>query len=212
MLATMMATTHVFAGLVVASLVAVLAPQFAVVVAVAAIVGGLLPDLDLVGEHRKTLHFPVYYSLCAVLAAIAAVLVPTPATVGLAVGVTTAGLHSVMDHVGGGLEREPWQATTDRAVYSHYHRRWLPPRRWIGYDGSPGDLALASVLALPALFVFDGTIYAIVTAMLGVSIGYTVFRKPIARAGEWFPAAGTSAIKKEDRRHRSGDDHDNTPD
>ncbi|WP_265110181.1 metal-dependent hydrolase [Halosolutus halophilus] len=194
----MMATTHVFAGLVFAAVVALVAPQFAVVVAVAAIVGGLFPDFDLYAGHRKTLHFPVYYWLLALPTALAAVLVPTETTVALAVCLVAAGLHSVMDHFGGGLERKPWLGTSERAVYSHYHGRWLPPRRWVGYDGSPADLALAGVLALPALTVFDGSVRRVLLALLAISIGYTLVRKPLVSVGEWLvdraPASVLSAV------------------
>ena len=181
----MMATTHAFAGLVLAALVALVAPQFAVVVAVAAILGGVFPDLDLVGAHRRTLHFPVYYWLVAAPASVVALAVPTTATVGLAVFLFAAALHSLSDYLGGGLEPKPWQATSERAVYSHYHDRWLEPRRWVRYDGAPEDLALAAVLALPALVVFDGVIRTAVGALLAVSIGYTLIRKPLASGGEW---------------------------
>lgn len=181
----MMATTHVFAALLVAAAVATVAPGFAGVVAAAAIVGGFFPDLDLVSGHRKTLHFPVYYSALAVPAVAAAVVVPTAVTVGVATFLLGAALHSVSDHLGGGLEPRPWRATSRRAVYSHYHGRWLQPRRWVRYDGAPEDLALAAVLALPALFVFDGAVETIVVALLFVSIGYATVRKSIVAAGEW---------------------------
>ncbi|SDK01192.1 hypothetical protein [Natronorubrum texcoconense] len=181
----MMATTHAFAGLVLAAIVALVAPQFAVVVALAAILGGIFPDLDLVGAHRRTLHFPVYYWLVAAPVSVIALAVPTAATVGLAVFLLAAALHSLSDHVGGGLEPKPWLATSERAVYSHYHDRWLEPRRWIRYDGAPEDLALAAALALPALVVFDGTIRTVAAALLVVSVGYTLIRKPLASAGEW---------------------------
>ncbi|MDQ2050045.1 metal-dependent hydrolase [Natronolimnohabitans sp. A-GB9] len=181
----MMATTHVFAGLTLATAVVVTAPQFAGVVAVAAILGGCFPDLDLLAAHRKTLHFPVYYGVLAVPVTFAAVVVPTAATVGLAVFLLATTLHSVSDCFGGGLEPKPWRETSERAVYSHYHGRWLAPRRWIRYDGAPEDLALATVLAVPVLFVFDGVVQTIVLAMLALSLGYTLVRKPIARVGEW---------------------------
>ncbi|ADB59586.1 hypothetical protein Htur_0689 [Haloterrigena turkmenica DSM 5511] len=180
----MMATTHVFAGLAIAAAVAVVAPQFAVVVASAAILGGLLPDFDLYAGHRKTLHFPVYYGALAVPASLIAVLVPTDVTVGLAVFLLAAGLHSASDRFGGGLELKPWRATSQRAVYSHYHGRWLAPRRWIRYDGAPEDLLLAGVLSIPALLVFEAPIRTVALALLAISVGYTVVRKPLVSVAQ----------------------------
>lgn len=119
----MMATTHVLAALAVAAAVAVVAPQFAGAVAVAAILGGLFPDHDLASGHRRALHFPVYYGLLAVPTALVAVLPPTDATVGLAVFLFAAALYSLSDHFGGGLEPKPWRGTSQRAFYSHYHGR-----------------------------------------------------------------------------------------
>lgn len=184
----MMATTHVFAALTVAAVLASFAPGFATVVAVAAIAGGLTPDLDLYAGHRRTLHFPVYYWVVALPASALAVLVPGPATVGIAVFSLGAALHSAMDALGGGLELKPWEGTSDRAVYSHYHGRWIVPRRWIRYDGAPEDLALAGVLAVPGLVVFDGPVQALLLAFLAVSAGYVVVRKPLVAVAEWLLA------------------------
>ncbi len=190
----MMATTHVFGALSLAALVAVLVPEFALVVAIAAIVGGFFPDLDLYAGHRKTLHFPVYYTVTALPATAVAVFVPTPATVGVAVFLVSAALHSVSDAFGGGLELKPWLGTSRRAVYSHYHGRWIPPRRWVRYDGAPEDLALASVLAVPALWVFDGVVLDVVVALLLVSIGYTIARKRMVTVTEWFVSRAPAAV------------------
>ncbi|SDQ28425.1 hypothetical protein [Natronobacterium texcoconense] len=180
----MMATTHVFVGLVLAAAVAATAPEYAGSVALAAILGGFFPDLDVCAQHRQTLHFPVYYWVLAVPSTLLAVLAPTAVTVAVAVFLLTAAAHALSDHVGGGLAARPWEGRSRRAVYSHYHGRWLEPRRWVAYDGSPGDLALGAVLSIPALFVFDGVIRSIVVAMLVVSIGYAVFRRYFAGVGE----------------------------
>ncbi len=181
----MMATTHVLAGLVIASGVAVLAPEFGPVAVVAAFVGGALPDFDLYAGHRKTLHFPVYLPVAAALATPLAILIPTQATVGLAVLLLAAGLHSAMDALGGGLELRPWQATSDRAVFSHYHGRWVPPRRLVRYDGAPEDLLLAAVLAVPAFLVFGSPVEEAIVVVLVISAVYVVLRKPLIRFGEW---------------------------
>lgn len=181
----MMAPTHAFAGLTLAAALALTMPEFAFIVAVAAIAGGLFPDLDLYAGHRRTLHFPVYYWLLGVSASIVAVLAPTQLTVAVAVFLLAAAVHSVMDVFGGGLELKPWTETSDRAVYSHYHGRWLEPRRWVRYDGSPMDLALAGTLAIPGLLVFGDSIRTSILVLLAIAIGYAFVRKPLATVAEW---------------------------
>src|SRR6056297_795113 len=112
----MMATTHALAGMVLASATALIAPEQTPVAVAGAAVGGAFPDLDLFGDHRRTLHYPVYYSILALAALAIAVLVPTGVTVALAAFLTSAALHSLMDAFGGGLELKPWEGTSDRAV------------------------------------------------------------------------------------------------
>ena len=201
----MMATTHALAGMALASAVSVFAPEYAPVAVVAAGAGGAFPDLDTPGRHRRTLHFPVYYTLAAVGLLVVALVVPSTVTVALAAFVGSAALHSVTDVFGGGLELRPWEGTSDRAVYDHYHGRWVRPRRWVRYDGSPGDVALATLLAILTLVfapaggslaggsvratAFSGELVpTLVLALVGVSVVYGLVRKPLVVAGEWLVA------------------------
>lgn len=172
-----MATTHAFVGLALAAVVGLVAPEFAVAAAAGAMVGGVFPDLDLVAAHRKTLHFPVYYSVAAVPASAVALAVPSPVTVGVALCLVSAAIHSASDALGGGLERRPWEATGDRAVYVHPKRRWVAPRRLVRYDGAPEDFVVGAAFALPGLLVFDGPVRQTALVGLVVSLGYTLFRK-----------------------------------
>jgi hypothetical protein len=181
----MMATTHALAGFTLGAATLAVAPELAPVAMAAGFAGGVFPDLDLYGAHRKTLHFPVYYSVAGAVALAAAIVVPTAATVALAFFLLAAALHAVTDALGGGLELRPWEGTSEEAVYSHFHGRWLRPRRLVAYDGSPGDLALASVLAVPALLVVDSApLAALVTVTVAVSLGYAVVRKRLADLAE----------------------------
>jgi hypothetical protein len=180
----MMATTHAFAGLALAAAVAVVAPSLGTAAAVGGIAGGLAPDLDLLADHRRTLHFPVLCWLLATPAVVLALLAPSAVTVGAALFWTTAALHAVSDVFGGGLSPRPWEATSELGVYAHTRGEWLPPRRWIRYDGAPEDLALATLLALPGLLVFEGPVRWLAVAGLGVSVVYVAVRK---RLPDWTP-------------------------
>src|SRR6056297_1279468 len=147
----MMLPTHALGGMALGLVVGAVVPEFAGVALVAGLFGGILPDLDMYAGHRQTLHFPVYYSVLALGALVLALLVPSLATIGSAVFLLGAATHSLADVFGGGLELRPWEATSDRAVYDHYRSQWIAPRRWVGYDGSPGDLVLSMALAGPLL-------------------------------------------------------------
>ncbi len=178
-----MATTHAFVGLAVAAALVVAVPTLAPVVvlaaAVGALAGGVFPDLDLAATHRRTLHFPVAYWVVAVPAVGAGVVAPGPVTVGAATFLLSAAIHSSSDVIGGGLETRPWLGTSDKAVYVHVQGRWLAPKQWIRYDGSPEDFAVGAAFAAPGLLVFDGEVRLAVLAMLGASLLYTVFRKKL---------------------------------
>lgn len=181
----MMATTHALAGVALAAVTVVVAPEHADVAVLAAFVGGLFPDVDLYAGHRKTLHFPVYYSLAAIPAAGLATLLVTPATVAAAFFLAAAALHSVMDAFGGGLELRPWRGVSERAVYDHFRGRWVRPKRWIRYDGSPEDLALAGVFAAPGLALYGEPVRTALVGVLVVSATYALLRKRMVAAAEW---------------------------
>ncbi|RQG91072.1 metal-dependent hydrolase [Natrarchaeobius chitinivorans] len=182
----MMATTHVFAGLAVVAPVAYAAPEFATPLAVGAILGGFAPDVDLVLEHRRALHFPVVGAVVAVPAVALATLLPTTATAALAAFAVVAWLHAASDAIGGGPEMDPWNDRTDRAVYDHVNGRWIRPRRWVRYDGAPEDAALAVALAVPALIVFDGWVQGLVVGGIVLSLVYALLRRRlIAWTPDW---------------------------
>jgi hypothetical protein len=175
----MMATTHVLVAAGVASLTALVAPEHAPEAAVAAGLGGLFPDLDIYAGHRRTLHFPVYATGAALAALALAVVSPSMVTVAVAAFLVGAALHATMDALGGGLELRPWEGRSERAVYSHYHGRWLAPRRWVRYDGAPEDLLLASVAAVPTVLLVDGAL-PVVGGILAFSAGYVALRRRLA--------------------------------
>ncbi|WP_132057925.1 metal-dependent hydrolase [Halorussus amylolyticus] len=174
----MMNTTHAAMGVTLAAPVAVVAPEFASVAALGAIVGGVLPDLDLLaGQHRRTLHFPVYYAAAGAVAGAVAAFSPTNATVAVAFVLLSAAIHCITDAAGGGLELRPWEATDDRGVYVHPAKQWVAPRRWIRYDGAPEDLLLAAIFSVPGLVLFDGWVRTFTVVGLAVSVLYVAVRK-----------------------------------
>lgn len=177
----MMLPSHALAGMALAIPLLVVAPEFATVGFVAGFIGGVFPDLDLYYGHRKTLHYPVYYPALAGIAIAIAVVLPTPATIALALFLAGAALHCLADVFGGGLELRPWEATSDRAVYDHFHGRWLAPRRLVRYDGSIEDLLLSVGLAIPLFVLLDGALQLVVLGSALVATVYVLLRRRLAQ-------------------------------
>lgn len=176
----MMATTHALVGVLVGLALAPLAPGAGTAVVLAGAVGGVLPDLDALHGHRRTLHLPILGTGTGVLLAAIAAVSASAWLVVLAAAVLAAGLHAASDILDGGLSLRPWADRPERGVYCHVQSRWWRPRRLFAYDGSPGDLGLAAVLSLPALHVVDAPLVrGIVATLLLVSILYAAFRKHI---------------------------------
>ncbi|MFC7201412.1 metal-dependent hydrolase [Halospeciosus flavus] len=180
-----MATTHAAVGTLLALPLFLVSPELAATAATAGWLGGVFPDLDVaVVEHRKTLHYPDYYWLLAFPLLGVAAAYPGPRTVAAAFFVLAAAVHSVSDVFGGSLGLRPWLADDERGVYFHSRKRWLRPRRWIRYDGSPEDLLVGTLCALPAISLFDGLLRWLLVGGIAVSVVYTTLRKKLV---EWSP-------------------------
>lgn len=176
----MMATTHALVGVLVGLALVPLAPEAGTAVVLAGAAGGVLPDLDAVRGHRRALHLPVLGTAVGLLLASFAAVAGNAWLVALAAGVLAAGLHAASDVLDGGLSLRPWAERPERGVYCHVQGRWWRPWRVIAYDGSPADLGLAALLALPAIYVAESTIIGwLAGTLLALSIGYAVFRKRV---------------------------------
>jgi len=173
----MMTSTHGFVGALLGVATASVVPGLAPAVVVVGFVGGLLPDLDLVATHRRSLHFPVYATALALLGSGGALLASTPATILFAVFSLAVAIHCVMDAFGGGVEVRPWEATSDHGVYNHVTGRWIEPRRWVRYAGAPEDLVLALACALPAIALTSGAVQLGLVVVLVVSGLFTAVRR-----------------------------------
>jgi len=176
----MMLPTHAVVGLAIAAPLAVFAPELAPAALAGGLAGGIFPDLDLYAGHRKTFHYPTMFSLLTLPAVMVAVAYPQPVVIGAALFLAGAAAHCQMDRFGGGLELEPWEETSQKAVYDHVRGRWRRPKRWIPYDGSPHDLALLTAVSLPLLVVLDDLFRAIVGLALVIGAVYVVLRRWLA--------------------------------
>ena len=175
----MMTTTHVAMGLAGVSLLVPVSPELATVAGFAAVAGGIFPDLDVVGAHRKSLHHPEVYRVLALVAAGIAVLRPGVATVAVAAFFASAAIHSLSDVFGGGLGLRPWENDDERGIYLHTADRWVPPKRWVRYDGAPEDLLAVTIFSIPPWVAFGSPIRELLVLGLGVSVLYVAVRKPM---------------------------------
>lgn len=206
-----MLPTHALGGMLLALPVALAVPELGGVALLAGFLGGVAPDLDLYVGHRKTLHYPTYYSVFAGVALVAALLAPSTFTVAVAFFFLGAALHSVTDVFGGGLELRPWEGTSQRAVYDHHRGRWLAPRRWVAYDGSPADFLLSVTLAVPLLAVVDGPLQFTVAGAVAVAGVYAAVRRYLPTLAEFVVeeilvyTLPDSALARVPERYRASD-------
>ncbi|MFC7135839.1 metal-dependent hydrolase [Halobaculum litoreum] len=182
-----MAFTHALVGALLAAPVVVYAPEAAVPAATAGIVGGLLPDADLfVGRHRRTLHFPVLGWALALPAVAAAVVVPTAATLSLAVFAVSFAVHAGTDALGAGDEIRPWERTSREAVYDHLRGRWIGPRYLIRYDGAPEDAVATAVLAAPVALFYPAPLPSVAAGCVALGVVYALVRRRLPPVVEEF--------------------------
>lgn len=175
-----MLPTHAVAGLALAAPLAVLRPELGPFALLGALLGSLVPDLDLYAGHRRTLHYPTGYTVAAVGAVGAAVVLTTPTAVSIAFLLIGAAVHCRMDRYGGGLELRPWEGSSERAVYDHARGRWRRPKRWIRYDGAPEDFLLLVALGLPLAVLLAAPFRWVAVGAVLIGGTYALLRRRLA--------------------------------
>lgn len=179
----MMALTHGLASVALAAVaLPVLGEHVGPAVLLVAFVGGIAPDFDVVAAHRRTLHYPVGFTVAAAVLLTAVTVVGGPGVLLAAVAATGAAVHALSDVLAGSVETEPWNPTTERAVYNHVLSRWHRPRRWVRYSGAPEDFLLAFALGAAAIVApaTGPTAEALLWACVGLAGGYTLIRRRLA--------------------------------
>lgn len=180
----MMAITHVLVSLLLLTPIFTAHPEHIVVLASVTALSSVLPDFDLYfGTHRKTLHSPILIPVLAVVSIATYLYNPTLTTALIVAGTASMAAHSLIEIIGGGLEDRPWEQTSTKGVYAHTHQRWIRPRFWIPYDGSPHDFALAATVAALTYYLNPPLPYltAVLLAALSIAALYTLLRKFMPR-------------------------------
>jgi hypothetical protein len=176
----MMTSTHGIIGLCLGYIAIILGiplPEYALL---AGLIGGIFPDLDLLKNHRKTFHLPVYYPI-SFLAILSIYLIHNE-VVFLYIGLflLSATIHTLIDVISGGLAPVEFKKTKAFPVYSHYQEKWIS-HKIIRYDGSLEDFSTSLIAGFAALYVLNGAFIYITFFLLMISTTYFVFRMRIHR-------------------------------
>lgn len=183
-----MVFTHILLGIALAAIVSLLLPVNPNTLVVAGLVGGGFPDIDMLLTHRKSLHYPVIYSILSVMLLIVYAFSGSVLVILLLLGTSAAALHSIMDILGGGKEMRPWRKTDNRAVYNHITKEWIHPLR-VFYDGSATDLILAILLGAIAIWILPRRLWPLILGLILLSVLYTLLRRAVTK---WIPEKYTT--------------------
>lgn len=138
-----MLPTHILVGLLFCYPVIYLYPDHTNLLTFVVIVGSSFPDLDMIiGQHRKTFHFPLLFISLIGISGILFLLQIFPYSLILFL-IGLSGLIHILGDIGSsGLEKYPWKQNGSRAVYSVFWKKWISPTYILGYDGSKYDFVL----------------------------------------------------------------------
>jgi len=60
-------------------------------------IGGIFPDLDLAFNHRRTLHYPIIFSISSLISGAVVILAPSLVSVAVFYFFLSAAVHSLID-------------------------------------------------------------------------------------------------------------------
>lgn len=175
----MMAPTHIIIGLLTIYPLIHSNPELIVPLTISSIIGSVLPDLDILVQHRKTLHFPIL-SLPFVTISMLLILI-NPITIYLLLTsfIISFAIHPWVDIISSGLEKRPWEENSTRAAYNHQKQEWIKPKN-LFYDGSITDFSIFT-FGIGILFILDYESVIqykiLIFSLFCISFIYTISRK-----------------------------------
>jgi len=167
----MMTPNHATAGLLLALTATRWHPELRSVVAITAFIGGVVPDLDTKLEHRKSLHYPVYYGILTGLFLLAATVVDARLLVIGTYFFAVAALHCYTD-LFVDVEKASDEPDGDGIIFVHPMDRWVGPVTLVRYAGSPEDLLVGLLLAVLPLIEYESVPFALTVIAVAWSVLY----------------------------------------
>lgn len=174
----MMFPTHILLGGFLSLSSFLFAPGYVELAVLSGMAAAVLPDIDMLLEHRKTLHRPFQFLALALFAGLLMLLLTVPWTVALFFGLLSVSAHGFSEILSSGKTLRPYQKKDDRAVYNHLSHRWIEPRRWV-MAGSGRDLLVSAVSGAVLLYYTEGLPRYASAACLGWAVLYYLLNRKV---------------------------------
>lgn len=171
----MMTTTHALVGMLIGTTSLTWNPSLLTHTVVAGLIGGIIPDLDLIFEHRKTLHMPIYYTLGAVISIPVLLHSPSIISAFTAYLFFSLSIHTTLDIISGGLAPKRHKHPQPYPIYDHFRGKWIS-KKVIRYDGSPEDITVNITVGALVIFLLNGYFQFIAVLLILISLSYFFFR------------------------------------
>lgn len=175
----MMIFSHALLGGITGMIALLVAPGQLETAIWAGMIGGLVPDMDMLLDHRRSLHFPVFGTISMLLFLASVLLLPSEVILVCAAFVTGMVFHSLTDILGEGRVMRHWKDKDHRAAYDHLRKQWITPRRLIK-TGDPEDLFIAAVSAFIIVSVVQGLLSVVTTLLVIGALVFTIMFRPAA--------------------------------
>lgn len=168
-----MTPNHMLTGLLLGYGVVFVNPEILLAASILGFFGGLFPDIDAVLEHRKTLHFPVYYTIFLMTLLVGYFFVGLPALLAISFFFLSASIHCITDYFVV-IEKDSNEESQNGVIYLHPFDKWVGPKPIIKYAGSPQDLLIGLLLGSVLLYISSGLIFwiSVLTLILGVIFSF----------------------------------------
>lgn len=174
----MMISSHALIGGLIGLVSIAIRPDIVPAVVLAGMAGGLVPDLDMVMHHRRTLHFPVLGLMATLGSGVLAIVSGSTPILFLAVFFAGMTVHCLSDVLGEGKVFRHWEESDPRGAYDHLNDRWLEARGWLA-TGTVHDLWIGLVAGV-ILIAAVPTLAVPVGVLMGVSIVYAATLRRLA--------------------------------